>query len=111
MTPRFVPQRAGFHPGPYQPGKTTMNDVSVIAAGIDGKPVVVGRFPRSRQVDGEAQAALYQRLPEILELMGGMANFLEFLEPSDEANRLIVSARAILALANPPEAAAEQESE
>ncbi|WP_175787529.1 hypothetical protein [Burkholderia anthina] len=111
MTPKFVPQRAGFHPGPYQPGKTTMNDVSVIATGIDDKPIVVGRFPRSRQVDAEAQAALYQRLPEILELMGGMAEILEFLEPSAEADRLIVGARVILALAKPPEADGEQEAE
>lgn len=58
-------QFTGVFPGPYRVGEPTKSDIPVTGEGPDG-PVVVGRFPRTKVTDGEAQAKAYAALPAMV---------------------------------------------
>jgi hypothetical protein len=65
MNGRRREQFEGLYPGPYTIGEATKADIPVLAQGPEG-PVVVGRFPITKVMDGEAQATAYAALPDLL---------------------------------------------
>ena len=65
MNGRRREQFKGIYPGPYTVGAPTKADIPVTARGTEG-PVVVGRFPITKVVDGPALAQAFAALPELL---------------------------------------------